>query len=101
MPIETPTLPAVPDYPTDGPHAAALETAHGIFLDELASVEGWEDEGERDGVQLYKKPDPNVRFSVAHWNGRGTRAQRGVAPLTFDLLLQSLAGRIRRSDGQG
>lgn len=60
MSVAQPDYPAVSDYPTAGPHAALLDAGHALFLAELASNEGWEDAGEREEVQLYRKADPTV-----------------------------------------
>ncbi|GAA5969661.1 hypothetical protein JCM21900_000799 [Sporobolomyces salmonicolor] len=61
MSVHHPALPAVPDYPTDAPHAQELEAARQLFERELASPEEeWEDQGEREGVHLWRKADPNV-----------------------------------------
>ena len=60
--VNHPALPAVFDYPTQSSHAGELDAAHKLFLEELASPEAdWEDQGERDGVQLWSKKDPEVR----------------------------------------
>lgn len=40
MSIATPLLPAVNDYPSSTHHPAELETAHKLFLNELATNEG-------------------------------------------------------------
>ncbi|KAI5477044.1 Lipid-binding START containing protein [Pseudohyphozyma bogoriensis] len=62
MLIPEPEYPAVADYPAEGPYSADADKAYKAFRDELASVEGWEDQGEREGVQLWRKPhDPEVR----------------------------------------
>ncbi|GAA6004308.1 hypothetical protein JCM10207_000661 [Rhodosporidiobolus poonsookiae] len=58
MSVHKPEYPAVPDYPTEGPHTAALATAQETLLKELASPDSeWESQGERDGVKLWKKTD--------------------------------------------
>ena len=63
MPIEEPALPAL--IPSGhGPYTAELDTAFKLFKDELASAEGWEDQGEQNGVQLYSKPDPEDAYAV-------------------------------------
>lgn len=42
-------------------HTEAVAKARALFLEELASTEGWEDQGEREGgVHLYNKPDAEV-----------------------------------------
>ena len=63
MSIAHPDLPAVAEYPTEG-QPETLAKAHALFVEELASTEGWEDQGEREGVQLYKKPDTEVSLSL-------------------------------------
>lgn len=57
--ITEPEWPAIVP-PGDGPHAEAIERAHALFCSELESTEGWEDQGESEGTQLYSKPDPEV-----------------------------------------
>ncbi|KAK4702602.1 hypothetical protein P7C70_g3618, partial [Phenoliferia sp. Uapishka_3] len=59
MSVAWPEYPAVSNYPTDG-HPEAINKAHALFLEELSTNEGWEDQGERDGVQIYRKPDTEV-----------------------------------------
>ncbi|KAM0756223.1 Bet v1-like protein [Meredithblackwellia eburnea MCA 4105] len=64
MSVAQPDPQAVPNYPTEG-HKAEIDTAHALFLEELSSTEGWEDQGEREGgVQLYKKDDPENPYGV-------------------------------------
>lgn len=63
MAIEEPALPAIIP-PSDGPHTAELETAYALFREELASTEGWIDQGETNGVQIYSKPDPEVSAPI-------------------------------------
>ncbi|GAA6018253.1 hypothetical protein JCM11491_005123 [Sporobolomyces phaffii] len=56
MSVERPSLPAVSDYPNNSAHSHELEEAKQLFEQELASPESeWEDQGERDGVKLWKK----------------------------------------------
>ncbi|SGY31314.1 BQ5605_C002g01221 [Microbotryum silenes-dioicae] len=62
--IEETVQPAVSDYPTDSPFEAELEAAHKLFLEELASTEGWEDFGETNEVQLHRKADPDDAYAV-------------------------------------
>ena len=64
MSIAHPEYPAVANYPTEG-QEDVLAKALALFQEELASSEGWEDQGEREGVQLYKKPDAEVS-SLSH-----------------------------------
>ncbi|GAA5821901.1 hypothetical protein JCM10212_002452 [Sporobolomyces blumeae] len=65
MSIERPALPAVPSYPDDSAHAAELEAARELMERELASPnDEWEDQGEREGVQLWKKVDPENPYAV-------------------------------------
>lgn len=60
--VHHPALPAVPDYPTKSSHANELDEARRLFVEELASPDAdWEEQGEREGVQLWSKADPNVR----------------------------------------
>lgn len=54
-----PDHPAIPNYPHQE-HEEELETALKLIKLELETNEGWEDYGEREGVQLYRKPDPEV-----------------------------------------
>jgi hypothetical protein len=63
MSIEEPTLPAIIP-PSDGPHTVELEAAYALFKEELASTEGWIDQGETNGVQIYSKPDPEVSLPL-------------------------------------
>ncbi|KAL8283747.1 hypothetical protein RQP46_005542 [Phenoliferia psychrophenolica] len=63
MSIAHPEFPAVADYPTEG-QADVVNKALALFQEELASSEGWEDQGEREGVQLYKKPDAENPYGV-------------------------------------
>lgn len=58
-----------PRAPSDGPHIAALEKAHELFRAELASNEGYEDQGESDGVQLWRKPDPEDPYAASTVKG--------------------------------
>lgn len=60
MIIEEPTLPAIIPPSDILSHAAELEAAYALFKEELASTEGWIDQGETNGVQIYSKPDPEV-----------------------------------------
>lgn len=60
MSIVEPAQPAVASYPVEGA-AAEIAAARALFDAELASGEGYEDQGEREGVQLYRKNDPLVR----------------------------------------
>lgn len=66
MSIERPARPAVANYPTEDAHAEELQRAKELFEKELASPqEEWEDQGEREGVQLWKKVDPEVHHSAS------------------------------------
>jgi hypothetical protein len=66
MSIERPSRPAVSDYPNTTAHSQELEEAKELFEKELASPESeWEDQGEREGVKLWKKVDPDVRLPLA------------------------------------
>lgn len=47
--------PAVPGYPTISPYAAELDKAQAEFQRELATDQGWIDQGDKDGVKLSKK----------------------------------------------
>lgn len=67
MTVDRPTLPAVPEYPTTEPHKQELDAAQALFEKELSSLEGWDDQGERDGVQLHTKPDPDVSCTSTPW----------------------------------
>ena len=60
MSIVEPTQVAVASYPAEGA-AVEIAAARAIFDAELVSEEGWTDQGEREGVQLYRKDDPEVR----------------------------------------
>ncbi|GAA5922688.1 START domain-containing protein [Sporobolomyces koalae] len=65
MSIERPARPAVANYPTEDAHAEELQRAKELFEKELASPqEEWEDQGEREGVQLWKKVDPENPYAV-------------------------------------
>ncbi|GAA5995064.1 START domain-containing protein [Rhodotorula paludigena] len=65
MSVNVPDLPAVFDYPTQGSHAHELEAARALFDQELASPDAeWDDAGERDGVQLWTKTDPDDPYAV-------------------------------------
>lgn len=65
MSIERPSRPAVAAYPDTAAHADELAEAKALFEQEIASPESeWEDQGEREGVKLWKKVDTDVR-SVA------------------------------------
>jgi len=60
MTIEFPELPAVPDFPTAQPGGAYNDDvvkAREIWEKELVA-DGWEDMGEKDGVKLSRKPNP-------------------------------------------
>lgn len=63
MPIEEPPLPAI--IPPGEGHVEELEAARALLEKELATNEGWDDQGEVNGVQLYSKADPEV--SSARW----------------------------------
>ena len=64
MSVQRPSRPAVSDYPNTSAHSSELEEAKALFEKELASPdEEWEDQGEREGVKLHKKTDPEVRLS--------------------------------------
>ena len=63
MSIVEPSQPAVASYPAEGAKSE-IAAARTLFDAELVSVEGWEDQGEREGVQLYRKADPLVRISL-------------------------------------
>ncbi|GAA6047150.1 hypothetical protein JCM3770_006924 [Rhodotorula araucariae] len=77
-----PALPAVFDYPTQSSHAGELETAHSLFLKELASPEAdWEDQGERDGVHLWSKKDPEDPYAVP--TVKGETVVEGVSAEAF------------------
>lgn len=69
--IVEPEFPAgsPPKAPSEGPHVAALEKAHEEFRAELASNEGYEDQGESDGVQLWRKPDPSDPYAASTVKG--------------------------------
>lgn len=69
MAVEEPTLPA--DIPPSDGHIAELEAAYALFKEELASTEGWIDQGESNGVQTYSKPDPEVILHPCSSLGRG------------------------------
>ncbi|GAA5907982.1 START domain-containing protein [Sporobolomyces salmoneus] len=65
MSIERPSRPAVSDYPNTNAHATELEEAKALFEKELSSPEDeWEDQGEREGVKLWKKVDPDNPYAV-------------------------------------
>ncbi|GAA6036630.1 hypothetical protein JCM8097_001261 [Rhodosporidiobolus ruineniae] len=60
MPVAQPALPAVPDYPTPGPHAQEVEQAHQLFRTELERKEDeWDYQGEREEIKLWQRTDPN------------------------------------------
>lgn len=67
MTVAEPAHPAVADYPTDGPYAQQVEAAFKLFKEELEGHEGWEDQGEREGVQLFRKPDPDDACKFPAW----------------------------------
>ena len=58
-----------PNAPSDGPHVSALEKAYELFRTELASNDGYEDQGESDGVQLWRKPDPEDPYAASTVKG--------------------------------
>ncbi|KAH8930138.1 Bet v1-like protein [Atractiella rhizophila] len=60
---------AVPDYPMLGKHIDALQAAKKLVLEEIDSKEGWEDQGERDGVHYYRKDDPTDAYAVPFVKG--------------------------------
>ncbi|GAA5870478.1 hypothetical protein JCM16303_002019 [Sporobolomyces ruberrimus] len=65
MSVERPTRPAASDYPNTFAHSKKLEEAKELFEKELASPESeWEDQGEREGVRLWKKVDPENPYAV-------------------------------------
>lgn len=67
MSIEPHPHPASPLYPTaepGGPYASELATAKSIFEAALIETEGWEDQGIREEVQLYKKVDLEDPYAV-------------------------------------
>lgn len=69
MVLVHPEHPAVPNYPSQD-HVKELDSALARIELELSTNEGWEDQGEREGVQLYKKPDPSVSkllLIVRYW----------------------------------
>ncbi|BGP44728.1 hypothetical protein JCM10450v2_000542 [Rhodotorula kratochvilovae] len=80
--VNHPALPAVFDYPTQSSHAGELDAAHKLFLEELASPEAdWEDQGERDGVQLWSKKDPEDPYAVP--TVKGETVVEGVSAEAF------------------
>ncbi|GAA5838101.1 hypothetical protein JCM3766R1_004200 [Sporobolomyces carnicolor] len=65
MSIERPSRPAVAAYPDTAAHADELVEAKALFEQEIASPESeWEDQGEREGVKLWKKVDPDNPYAV-------------------------------------
>ena len=61
MSVQRPSRPAVSTYPDTSAHSNELEAAKQLFEKELASPDDeWEDQGEREGVKLLKKTDPEV-----------------------------------------
>ncbi|GAA5908739.1 hypothetical protein JCM8208_006774 [Rhodotorula glutinis] len=80
--VHHPTLPAVSDYPTKSSHANELDEARRLFLDELAIPEAdWEEQGEREGVQLWSKADPNDPYAVP--TVKGVTTVEGVSAAAF------------------
>lgn len=63
-PITYPDQPAAPTYPEStpydigGPHAETLNKARARWLEELYK-DNWEVVGNKEGVQLFKKPNPD------------------------------------------
>lgn len=80
-PMQTPEFPAVSAYPTEG-HADEVSAAKALFEAELASDEGWEDMGEREGVQLFRKLDPEDAYAVPLVKVRPPAGHPPNAPLT-------------------
>ncbi|GAA5855377.1 hypothetical protein JCM5353_001746, partial [Sporobolomyces roseus] len=65
MSVQRPSRPAVPTYPDTSAHSNELEAAKQLFEKELASPDDdWEDQGEREGVKLLKKTDPENPYAV-------------------------------------
>lgn len=82
--VHRPELPAVPDYPTESSHVGEVDAARRLFLKELASPDAeWEDQGEREGVQLWSKADPEARLAVL-------LGRRGPALTTVTLASRTL-----------
>lgn len=75
--IVEPEFPAVAP-PSEGPHTAALEQAEKLFRAELASNDGYEDQGESDGVQLWRKPDPEDAYAAP--TVKGEAIVQGATP---------------------
>ncbi|KAM0793328.1 hypothetical protein ACM66B_000785 [Microbotryomycetes sp. NB124-2] len=94
--ITEPELPAIVP-PGDGPHVAELEQAYNLFCEELKSEEGWEDQGESDGTQLYSKPDPNDAYAVPTVKGEAIIPD--ATPDEFLAVIQ-LPGMRKRWDGR-
>ncbi|GAA5965486.1 hypothetical protein JCM3765_003301 [Sporobolomyces pararoseus] len=82
MSIQRPLRPAVSDYPNTSAHAQELETAKQLFEKELGSPESeWEDQGEREGVKLWKKIDPENPYAVP--TVKGETVVEGVSSDAF------------------
>lgn len=87
MSVERPTRPAVSDYPNTFAHSKKLEEAKELFEKELASPESeWEDQGEREGVRLWKKVDPEVGSALTSPSARRDVSSRIALSVsaTFD-----------------
>jgi hypothetical protein len=73
-------LSASTDYPTNagGPFSNEIALAKSLFEAELASEEGWEDQGIREDVQLMYKRDPLDAYAVP--TVKGECIVEGVTP---------------------
>ncbi|KAI5476360.1 nonselective cation channel [Pseudohyphozyma bogoriensis] len=92
--ITQPEYPCHAEYPTEGgPHAVAIETAYTLFVDNLALTEGWEDQGTKEGVRLFKRPDPKDTDGTPIVKGEGL-----VKNCTFLAVLQIPGFRKRWDD---
>ncbi len=68
--------PAAPGYPTLSPYQAELDRAQQEFVQHLSTDSGWIDQGDKDGVKLSKKVNPDDKGEPTS----RTRASDWLAP---------------------